>query len=222
MPEFAIAQYAYTARVSSTWGIRGFRRRRLFQLSKLLYTVFRAASFIRMIRFTSDEPYPKCFGPIFAPVLPRTEVYCPDIVPRCWLYDSNAPDSLLASCVRRLFFGVSMETDGCVIKLLDTFFRSCAHDSCRWYQDYRNERRKKIRSTKKQLLGLAVFCPRWVCFPNIILSEQQRSQFPTRRAIILPVSFCVERLLYFVPAESTFRHRIHGRTSVRYPLRPAT
>ena len=50
-----------------------------------------------------------------------------------------------------------METDGCVIKLLDTFFRSCAHDSCRWYQDYRNEKRKKvIRSTKKQLLGLAV------------------------------------------------------------------
>ena len=130
-------------RVSFTWEIRGFRRRRLSQLSNLLTTVFRAASFIRKIRFTSDEPYPKCFGPIFAPVLPRTEVYYPDIVPRCWVYDSSAPDSLLASCVRRLLFSASMETDGCVIKLLDTFFRSCAHDSCRWYQDYRNEKRKK-------------------------------------------------------------------------------
>ena len=93
------------------------------------------------------------------------------------------------------FSASAWKQNGCVIKLLDTFFRSCAHDSCRWYQDYRNEKEKKIRSTKKQLLGLAVFCPRWVCFPNIIISEQQRSQFPTRKAIILPVYFCVERLL---------------------------
>ena len=157
MPEFAIPQYAYTARVSFTWDIRGFRRRRLSQLSNLLTTVFRAASLIRIIRFTSDEPYPKCFGPIFAPVLPRTEVYCPDMVLRCWMYDSNAPDSLLASCVRRLLFGVSMETDGCVIKLLDTFFRSCAHDSCRWYQDYRNEKKKKIAVLRSSSSGWLFF-----------------------------------------------------------------
>ena len=195
MPEFAIPQYAYTARVSFTWDIRGFRRRRLSQLSNLLTTVFRAASFIRMIRFTSDEPYPKCFGPIFAPVLPRTEVYYPDIVPGCWMYDSNAPDSLVAPCVRRLLFGVSMETDGCVIKLLDTFFRSCAHDSCRCTRTIEMKKEKNKFAVLRSSFSGWLLLPRWVCFLNIILSEQQRSQFPARKASFLSVSLCVERLL---------------------------
>lgn len=48
-----------------------------------------------------------------------------------------------------LFFGVSTETNGYVMKM--DFFRSCAHDLCRWYQDYRNAQ-KNSHSIRKQLL----------------------------------------------------------------------
>lgn len=91
--------------------------------------------------FTSNKPYHGGSCLLFALFLPRTERYH-----RTWCFDAGCIIRMLEAPSSHplyggfFFFGVSTETNGHVMKM--GFFSSCAHDLCRWYQDYRNAQKK--------------------------------------------------------------------------------
>ena len=96
---------------------------------------------------------------------------------------------MLKSSVRRFFYGVSRETNGCVMKLIDNLFRSCAHDSCRWYQDYRNEKKKQLHSISKQFLQwYIVSCGYFECVSGRSHFSTVIQSFPDSRVFVLLVS----------------------------------
>ena len=93
------------------------------------------------IDLTSNQPHHKDSSLPFAPILPGLEASTRTC---CLEAECIIPtlESILTLSVRRPSFGTNTGTNGCVMKMLANLFCSCAHDSCRWYQDYRNATKK--------------------------------------------------------------------------------